>query len=220
MVAGNGGADVSEGYKAPNGFYNVYNSYSGSNYINSNSKAKKWISWANQYSSSTYENIKSVSYMLDTTTWTNKYGDNNFADYVIGGSTLEMFVASWNTKYPKSKIYCDAKDENGYNIGNTSGAETNRTNIATSYNIYVKPYTSKAKGFWLASPARGDDYNGYYVARVYYDDSVPYDGVYHGYVDCCDYYGDSTDFGFRPIVCLSSNVKLVSNGNGTYKLQK
>ena len=104
MVAGSGGDDVSEGYKAPYGFANVINSYSGSDYINLNSKAKKWISWTKQYSSSTYPNIQSVSYMLDTNTWTSKYGDNNFADYVIGGPTLEMFVASWNTKY-EDKIY-------------------------------------------------------------------------------------------------------------------
>lgn len=210
MVVGSGGADVSEGYKAPNGFYNVYNSYSGSSYINSNSKAKKWISWANKYSNSTWANIKSVSYMLDTNVWTRQYGDNNFADYVIGGPTLEMFVASWNTKYPDSKIYCNGTGNNseyGYYVGSTSGSTETYTDIGTSDGTYVKTSSSKTDSFWLASPSADDDY-GDYVMSVNYNGTVGSDSV------------GSRSFGFRPLVCLSSNVKLVSNGNGTYKLQK
>ena len=45
---------------------------------------------------------------------------------------------------------------------------------------------------------------------------------------CCDIYekrtgigqkGSTTDAGFRPIVCLSSKVKLIDNGDGTYRVQ-
>ena len=206
MAAGSGEVDDPDEYTAV--FGNVYNSYAGSSYINSNSKAKKWISWANQYSSSTNENIRSVSYMLDTNVWTSKYGDNNYADYVIGGPTVEMFVASWNTKHPENKIYCNgtgSSSEYGYYLGSKSGATTYYTNIGTSDSTYVKTDKGKAYGYWLASPsARGRD-----NARLVNPD---------GRVDSGNlgYYSR----GFRPIVCLSSNIKLVSNGNGTYKLQK
>lgn len=219
MVAGSGGVDVSEGYTAPNGFNNVYGSYSGSSYINSNSKAKKWISWSNNYNSSTNSNIKSVSYMLDTNVWTRQYGDNNFADYVIGGPTLEMFVASWNTKHPESKIYCDGtgidsdtagNSEYGYFVGITSGETNTYTDIGTSDSTYVKTDSGKALGFWLASPSAIGDNSGL-VMGVRYDGAV------------CDikfYNGSDRYCGFRPLVCLSSNIKLVSNNDGTYKLQK
>ena len=213
--SGSGGDDVSEGYKVSYGFINVYGSYSGSSYINSNSKAKKWISWANQYSSSTNENIRSVSYMLDTNVWTRQYGDNNFADYVIGGPTLEMFVASWNTKHPDNKIYCNgtgSDSEYGYYVGSTSGETNNDTDIGTSDSTYVKTDDGKADGFWLASPSAGGD-DGY-VMQVHH-----YYGV-NGYTYGNNFLGNNGNDGFRPLVCLSSNVKLVSNNDGTYKLQK
>lgn len=206
MVAGSGEVDDPDEYTAR--FDNVYNSYAGSSYINSNSKAKKWISWANQYSSSTNENIRSVSYMLDTNVWTSKYGDNNYADYVIGGPTVEMFVASWNTKHPENKIYCNGTGSYsgcGYYLGSKSGATTYYTNIGTSDSTYVKTDKGKADGYWLASPSAPDSL---YVMNV----------NYNGLVDGGNYFGGNN--GFRPLVCLSSNVKLVSNGNGTYKLQK
>lgn len=210
MAAGSGGADVSEGYRPPVGFLNVYGSYSGSSYINLNSKAKKWISWANQYSSSINENIRSVSYMLDTNVWTSKYGDNNFADYVIGGPTLEMFVASWNTKHSDNKIYCDgtgSDSEYGYYVGSKSGETSYYTFIDTSDSTYVKTSQYKAEGFWLASPsAHCSDGGTVMLVRCL------------GRVNANYYF--STTYGFRPLVCLSSNVKLVSNKDGTYKLQK
>ena len=218
--SGSGGDDVSEGYKVPYGFINVYGNYSGSSYINSNSKAKKWISWANQYSSSTNENIRSVSYMLDTNVWTRQYGDNNFADYVIGGPTLEMFVASWNTKHPDNKIYCNgtgSRSEYGYYVGWTSGT-TNYSgiDIGTSDSTYVKTDDSKADGFRLASPYAWGGNDGYYVLGVSCGGSV-YGGLYNDRYSSNSSY---TYYGFRPLVCLSSNVKLVSNNDGTYKLQK
>lgn len=203
-------------YEPQDGFSNVCSKYAGSSYINSDSKAKKWISWANQYSSSTNDNISSVSYMLDTNVWTSKYGDNNFADYVIGGPTLEMFVASWNTKHPESKIYCDGTGSNskyGYYVGRTSGSTDQLTNIGTSDSTYVKTSEDKANAFWLASPS-ANNISTYRVMAVYYDGYVAYDYFVHGNT----YYGGNN--GFRPLVCLSSDVKLVSNGNGTYKLQK
>ena len=148
--------------------------------------------------------------MLDTNVWTRQYGDNNFADYVIGGPTLEMFVASWNTKHPDNKIYCNgtgSDSEYGYYVGNTSGETNTGADIETSDSTYVKTDDGKAEGFWLASPSTFD--RGFNILGV----------QYYGYVNTSDYCNLST-YGFRPLVCLSSNVKLVSNGNGTYSLKK
>ena len=157
--------------------------------------------------------------MLDTNTWTSKYGDKNFADYVIGGPTLEMFVASWNTKHPDKKIYCNGTGSNskyGYYVGSTSGSTNINTNIGTSDSTYVKTSEDKAFAFFLASPSALDGSRyGYSTMAVYYDGYV----YYTGRVTSTHYYGDGGS-GFRPLVCLSSNVKLVSNNDGTYKLQK
>mgnify|MGYP004466369121 FL=1 len=222
-------AGSGETHYTPVGFQKVLENYSGSSYINSNSKAKKWISWTKQYSSSTYENIKSVSYMLDTNIWTSKFGDNNYADYVIGGPTLEMFVASWNTKHPEEKIYCNgtrkyessytySDNRYGYFVGSTSGATDYSVYIGTSDSTYVITSRNNASYFWLASPSYGLDNSGsdgaYGVMNVSYSGYIDHNGY-----DCSSY---DTYYltGFRPLVCLSSNVKLVSNGNGTYSLQK
>lgn len=153
--------------------------------------------------------------MLDTNVWTSKYGDNNFADYVIGGPTLEMFVASWNTKHPESKIYCNGtggNSEYGYYLGTTSGSKEIDADIGTSDSTYVKTSEDKAYAFWLASPS-ANYHSGYRVMDVDYNGHVDGDDL----DDYCNYGGRC---GFRPLVCLSSNVKLVSNNDGTYKLQK
>ena len=154
--------------------------------------------------------------MLDTNVWTRQYGDYNFADYVIGGPTLEMFVASWNTKHPDSKIYCNGTgfySRYGYCLGNTSGSTGDYMNIGTSDRTYVKTSSYKAYAFWLASPLMDSHGYGTGIMHVDRDGSV---GNYHD-----SFYDDfRRNYGFRPLVCLSSNVKLVSNSDGTYSLTK
>ena len=172
--------------------------------------------------------------MLDTNIWTSKFGDNNFADYVIGGPTLEMLVASWNTKYPEDKIYCNGTgnyissyksylNKYGYFVGRESGSTEYSQYIKTSDSTYVITSTDKIKGYWLASPSASYDSNlgqGNAVMYVNHSGGVGNCSM-QGYWEEDYYYGiNMVGYGFRPLVCLSSNVKLVSNGNGTYSLTK
>lgn len=53
--------------------------------------------------------------MLDTSIWNNLYkGDS--ADYVIGGSTLEMFITSWNSSHTNKKLTSKADVDDGYRV--------------------------------------------------------------------------------------------------------
>jgi hypothetical protein len=56
---------------------------------------------------------KYVISLLKTETWNNFA--NNTAEFAIGSPTVEMFIASWNNKYPASKLYY-FKGEKGYSI--------------------------------------------------------------------------------------------------------
>ena len=82
-------------------FDNVYKDYSGSSWILENSKAKKWLNKYFNYTAdngTTYpnktsenKNIRAVAFMMDTSdgVW-GKWANSNFAEYAIGGPTLEM----------------------------------------------------------------------------------------------------------------------------------
>ena len=51
---------------------------------------------------STGNNSKCASRLLDTGLWSG-YVNPTYADYAIGGPTIEMWIASWNAKYPGDK---------------------------------------------------------------------------------------------------------------------
>ena len=213
-IASNSGSESGSGssnyyeYSTERGFANVFYNYSGSEFINSTSKAKKWISWTKNYDNSTATNIKSVAYMLDTNVWTRKYTDNNFADYVIGGPTLELLLASWNTKYPENKMYCNGNGNDkqyGYYIGNSSGANTYINDTYVSGDVFTE--SRKAGAYWIASPSASDYYHGDAIMCMHRDGLL----TFSEYRENC---------GIRPVVCLSSGVRLENNGDGTYRLEK
>ena len=194
-------------------FSNVYkNSKYTSNkitYIQNYSQAKGWFSY-NNTNGVNYSNKGKTAYMLDTGIWTNKYKDSRYTKYATGGPTIEMYVASWNKKHPKNKLYCNNSNSNGYYIGSKdtpmSYAEYMGNTSGFSDKLYYPQqyYTNDIGAYLLASPSA-------------------YDSVLSVYCNGCvgtPYYYSSTYHGFRPLVCLSSNVKLISNGNGTYSLGK
>ena len=146
------------------------------------------------------------------------------ADYAIGGPTLEMWVASWNEKHGensnddvKKKLYADGNGSYGYNVGAQEG--TNDPNAtftsATGYSdeLYfphkgqdnlnldksgtADTKNQKCDGYWLASPA-GDANNK--VMMVFYNGGMKGATI-------------TVDRGFRPIVCLKSNVRLTKREN-------
>lgn len=144
-------------------FSNVYNNskYTSNRitYIQNHSQAKGWFSY-NNTNGTNYENKGATAYMLDTGIWTNKYKDSDYTKYVTGGSTIEMYVASWNKKYPKNKIYCNNSNQNGYYIGTKDTPISNYAYMSSTSGYSDKlyyPYKDNATyGYWLASPSAHD----------------------------------------------------------------
>jgi hypothetical protein len=190
-------------------FNDVYNDYTGSVSINSDF-AKKWLSsyWKNN-SASTNINIRAVAYMLDTSIW-NKFVNSDYAEYAIGGPTIEMFCASYKDTHPTSYIECEAETStNGYKVRWNGGSySTSIQGLSTSNEcngIYIKNSTTKSIAMWLASPSAN---NISYVMLAGYKGNVNYHGYNHTYI------------GLRPLVCLSSDVQLEKLENGNYKIVK
>ncbi len=149
-------------------------------------------------------NMKSVAYMMDTNKWSNFAGKANGA-YAIGGPTIEMFVLSYNAKHNTGKLgtYGTNKidittanaNSNGYKVKGAEGWRdyvklSDTTNAAgdTDGNMWVRTSSTKASGYWLASPS---SYNNVTVNRI----------TYTGYIDC-NYFSSVDSIGFRPLVAI------------------
>ncbi len=181
-------------------FCRVINDYSGSEDIINESKAKKWIGWVDSYPNIMNKNIKAVAYMLDTNE--NVWGTfaGGMAEYAIGGPTLEMYIASYNSMN-KTSIACDKNDEVGYYIKDENNDYNYYLGLGTSQknNLYLKSETVNLRGMWIASPnfCRNSD--------LYSEDSNRL---------CSWPYAEASGCGFRPVVCLKSDVTLKEVSGG------
>ena len=157
---------------------------------------------------STNSNMKSVAYMMDTTAWNSKFRDTGKAEYVIGGPTVELLFKSYNEKYKLNNQYqAQASNNTGYQISWDSGATwKSYTDTSSAYlktdPLYVITKQTDAYAYWLASPSA---YSAYYVMGVYYDGDVDYSNNYTS--------------GFRPLVCLKSDVTLEKVSDTEYAIQ-
>ena len=155
---------------------------------------------------STNSNMKSVAYMLDTTAWNSKFKDtNNKTDYVIGGPSVELLFKSYNEKYGTA-YESRASSETGYQIRKTSSDSWStgiRSMLTTSDSLYVIRSQSDACAMWVASPSAISTYSAMYAN-------------YYGRVSYSDYYNNI--YGFRPVVCLQSNVTLEKVSDMEYKI--
>ena len=185
----------------------VLGAYSGSaNITDEKIKALNNDYFSKGYTS-TNTNMKAVAYMLDTGIWSSFASEK--AEYAIGGPTVEMLMASYSKKYKsEGKDYrAQATSSIGYQISNDGGDNWSTWYsgmLSTSDSLYVITSTTNAYGMWLASPS--DTYDTVYVM------SVPYSGYVYN-----DTYGN-TFRGFRPLVCLKSDIQLEADGDG-YKIK-
>ena len=110
-------------------------------------------------------NSKCVSTLLNDNNWSSYKDSGNKAEKAIGGSTVEMWMDSWNARYPGDKLYRKAstsKGNPGYYVGTSQNPSS--TSIGSrvmsakeGYNnkLYY-PHTSDSNGtlaYWLASPS-------------------------------------------------------------------
>ena len=186
-------------------FDNVYNDYTGSASI-TDTRITKWLQkYLAVAPTSTNTNIRAVAFMLDETRWSAMYANPSYAEYAIGGPTLEMFVASYNKAHPEKPMYCSANSTGYYISWSNGGTDTYISGLDTSESLYVISDTSKAYAMWLGSPSAYYYYT--YVVRVDYDGRVG--NCYYNYCNP----------GFRPLVCLKSDIQLEKQSDGTYLIK-
>ena len=205
VVTANKPNDGSSDYARSAYFTNILGDYAGSSRItDSRLKALNNDYFNTKNYSSTDDNMKAVAYMMDTKAWNSKFLDSNKADYCIGGPSVELLFKSYNEKY-KTAYESQASSATGYQIRKTSSDSWDSRGspmLSTSDPLYEITSTSNAMGYWLASP---DTYD--LVMNVYYI----------GYVNAYFYSNDCK--GFRPLVCLKSNIKLQKVSNTQYAIQ-
>ena len=191
--AGHKPANANSNYPKAAPFNNVINDYDGSaNVTDEKIKALNNDYFSKGYTSSE-NNMKAVAYMLDTGIWSSFASEK--ADYAIGGPTVEMLMASYSKSHSVD-YKARASSATGYKISK-GGA------LSTSDSLYVLPHSNGAVAMWLASPSAINT-NG--VMDVYDSGNVDYN--YYNY----------PSIGFRPLVCLKSNVLLEADGAG-YKIK-
>ena len=192
-------------------FTNILGDYAGSSRItDSRLKALNNDYFNTKNYSSTDDNMKAVAYMMDTKAWNSKFLDSNKADYCIGGPSVELLFKSYNEKY-KTAYESQASNDAGYQIRKTSSDSWGNfvsSMLSTSDPLYVITSTSNAYGYWLASSS----------ARTY---GSVMSVACSGNVTDCDYRYDYFDYGtgFRPLVCLNSNIKLQKVSDTQYAIQ-
>lgn len=209
--------NLASGYSCVINFKDIVNNndYTGSDWIinNTNANAKKWLNkYLTEYPNSTSESIKAVAYMMDTAKWST-FVNSRYAEYAIGGPTLELFCESHKVTHPDRYVECDFIN-GSYKLKLSTNENYSETVSNLSYRDYDRLYasndTSKARGMWLATPLYENSvFNTIHgVNTSYFNVGKSLFGT--GYVG---------GPGLRPIVCLKSGYDIVSNGDGTYRIQ-
>lgn len=188
------------------------NDYSGSGDI-TNTKVQALNSQYFKYLTdnstvSTLDNMKVVAYLLDTNIWNGYQGAK--AEFAIGGPTLELLFKSYNEKY-KVNYRTRVSNLNGYQYNVTSD-EANWTVLhASTYmeqtdSLYKSKRHNDLWGYWLASPAENRQHS-ILTVRLNIQADVCSDG------------NGTAMLGYRPVVCLSSEVELEKTADGVYTLK-
>ena len=188
-------------------FTNIIKDYEGSSSITDTKIKMLNKNYFNDNNfTSTNNNMKAVAYMLDTKAWENFKDKEGNAEYAIGVPTIEILLKSYSQKY-NVNYQAKAIDSVGYKVSNNNGSTLNYY-IDNMFNLkdsqYIINSLSKARGMWVASPS---NYNSNCVFNVNYVGLMNYNN-----------YGNS-DIGFRPLICLKSDVKLRETADG-YVIQK
>lgn len=159
------------------------------------------------------ENSKAVSTLLNTENW--KKFVNEYADYAIGGPTLQMWIASWNAKYNDNIQIRTAVD--GYEV--KLNEESEWTSIVDMKDkqgytdeLYFPIFTDLSGtsrcNYWLASPGHLEGTSNTCVYQITDDEAQSIYGTYYG-----------MGGGFRPIISLKADQKLIKE-NGIWNISK
>ena len=166
-----------------------------------------WLSYLKSSyggSDNTNKNMKATAYLLDTEIWKG-FRNSTKAKYAIGAPTLDMFVASYNTRFAR-QIETIAQ-ETGYKLKFTDGDSYGYSLVTGDYLTAHQNKDGYAYYMWLAGPSAS---NSNSLMGVNYNGGVDY------------YYYDHRSLGVRPLVCLESGVSLEKqevNGDIVYNIK-
>ena len=155
-----------------------------------------------------------ISTLLNTNNW-DGFINNRYADYAIGGPTLEMWVESYNEK--EYKPLYTSTNLTGYYVGDVESPTTYVYNLSSdigySDTLYF-PFQSNIMddgtqwgGYWLASPSA---YHAYSLMHVSCDGIVNSSGHNSGNYN-------SNVLGIRPLVCLNSGITATKDEEGIWR---
>ena len=186
----------------------LLNKYTGAASI-TDTNITPWLSYLKSSyggSDNTNKNMKATAYLLDTEIWKG-FKNSTKAKYAIGAPTLDMFVASYNTRFAK-QIEIIAQ-ETGYKLKFADGdSYEDSLNTYDYLTVHQIKDIEAANAMWLASPPAN---YSYYLMYVHCS----------GLVDNC-YCGEGSNLGVRPLVCLESGVSLEKqevNGEIVYNIK-
>ncbi len=148
---------------------------------------------ATEYNINAHEgsiNSNCVSTLLNDNNWSSYKDSGNQAEKAIGGSTVEMWMDSWNSRYPEDKVY-RSKGDLGYKVSGITSSVIGYNNKL--YYPHISYYNG-TNGYWLASPSSVEP-NGRAVLCV----------DYRGAMNAGDY-SDNDHLGVRPVVSLNSGI--------------
>ena len=158
-----------------------------------------------------YSNSNVASLLLDTNNW-KKFVDIQYADFAIGGPTIEMYKNSWESKgYIPFNI---KTDKYGYDIIDVDYKQMS-SNIGYKDNLYFPHRIMKESGieadyiftYWLASPATSEIERGESLLSI----------SSHGMIVPNPIASEGN--GIRPIIALKSDVLTSGkNENGVWQL--
>ncbi len=161
------------------------------------------------------ESSKTVSILLNTENWTAFV--NEYADYAIGGPTLQMWIASWNEKYNENIEIRVA--ENGYEVkldgtANWSAAIDMKDKEGYTNELYFPKFTDASGNtrcnYWLSSQGQQAG-SALPTADIYQITDGEGQSIYATY--------SGVGGGFRPVVSLKANQNLVKE-NGVWNIVK
>ena len=193
----------------------LLNKYTGAASI-TDTNITPWLSYLKSSyggSDNTNNNMKATAYLLDTEIWKG-FKNSTKAKYAIGAPTLDMFVASYNTRFSR-QIEIMAQ-ETGYKIKFTDEDSYGTALIVYDYLTAYKAYKDNSPdNMWIASPVADDNSKLFCVgggARGMIEDSLC-GGNYHM---------RTSGMGLCPIVCLEDGVTLEKqevNGEIVYNIK-
>lgn len=173
---------------------------------------KKYTTWINQDDNNVSDtaNMAFTLFMLDQNVWKwgtlipgenpteTSYYNSTYAEWVIGGPTVEMMLATKNTDENMSYYNsCYVLNENGYIIEGKITSNDN-INVGTVWNHAWS--NSQQHRYWICGGYFGNGDYSYYLS---------------GERKKIDKSHSQAAWGYRPVVCLKDNVELI-NDDGTH----